>query len=433
MQVNLDTLLGKNETIAIALSGGADSVALLHYMLSVSKLYPVKIIALNVEHGIRGEASKSDTEFVAELCKKLNVELLRYEVDSPAYAKEQKLTLEQAARALRYNCFYDAINSGKCDKVATAHHLSDNAESILLNLFRGTGLKGVTGIEQNFENKIIRPFLNVEKNEITDYINKNGLSFVTDQSNFDDEFTRNHIRLNVMTEIKKSFPEVEKSISRFSQIAKLENDYIEEQAKNALNIKTDSVQISLPLHPALIARCAIMAMQALGTEKDWEKAHVDSIQALSRSANGTKIDLKNNLSAIKEYDEIVIYKNKSKFEQQIPFALGSVQFNGLKLEISLIKKQISLSDGLFADADKIPDSAVIRTKRDGDKFTKFGGGTKKLNDYLTDKKVPLRLRDNLAIIANGNDILAIFGLAISDKIKVDENTKNIIAFNQNKI
>lgn len=429
MQVNLDTLLGKNETIAIALSGGADSVALLHYMLSVAELYPVKIIALNVEHGIRGEASKSDTEFVAELCKKLNVELLRYEVDSPAYAKEQKLTLEQAARALRYNCFYDAINSGKCDKIATAHHLSDNAESVLLNLFRGTGLKGVTGIEENFENKIIRPFLGVEKSEILEYVKENGLSFVTDKTNFDDEFTRNHIRLNVMPEIKKAFPEAEKSISRFCSITKLENDYIEEQAKNALTIKDDCVQISLPLHPALIARCSIIAMQKLGTLKDWEKAHVDAIQALSRSANGTKIDLKNNLSAIKEYDKIVIYKNSLKFENELAFTLGSVQFNDLILEILPVNNTVSLKDGFFADADKVPATAIIRTKRDGDKFTKFGGGTKKLNDYLTDKKVPLRLRDNLAVIANGNDILAIFGLAISDKIKVDENTKKIVTFN----
>lgn len=426
MQVNLAKLLTPNETVAVAISGGADSVALLHYMLSARKLYGINVIALNVEHGIRGDDSKKDTEFVSKLCKKLNIELLRYEVDSPAYAKTHKLTLEQAARALRYDCFYDAINTGKCHKVATAHHLSDNAESVLFNLFRGTGLKGVTGIEENFNEKIIRPFLKVEKAEIEQYIKQNDLTFVTDQSNFDDSYTRNHIRLKVIKEIKKSFPEVEKSISRFCEIAKVENDYLEEQAAKAISIENDCAKISLPLHPALISRCAVSAMQALGIKKDWEKAHVDGIIDLSRAANGTKINLKNNLIAIKEYDFIAIYKNDEKNDEQTPFTLGSVQFNGLTLTIKKREDTVSLKDGFFIDADKIPPNAIIRTKRDGDKFTKFGGGTKKLNDYLTDKKVPLRLRDNLAVIADGNEILAIFDLAVSNKVKVDDNTKTIL-------
>ena len=432
MQVNLKKLLNPNETIAVALSGGADSVALLHYLLSVKDLYSVNIVALNVEHGIRGIASKHDTQFVIELCKQLNVPLLQYEVDSPTYAKEQKLTLEQAARALRYDCFFDAINSNKCNKVATAHHSLDNVESVLFNLFRGTGINGVTGIEENFEQKIIRPFLCVDKAQINDYVTKNNLAYVTDQSNFDDSFTRNHIRLNVINEIKKSFPEVEKSVSRFCTIAKIENDYMDKQAQSALKLSANHAEITLPLHPALISRCAIKAMQALGTVKDWEKVHVDAINSLVLSANGTKINLKNNLIAVKEYDKITIYKNQPKTEKETPFTLGCVQFNGVTLSVSKVDNVNSLKDGLYADADKIPKSAIIRTKRDGDKFTKFGGGTKKLNDYLTDKKIPLRIRDNLLVIADGNDILAIFDLAISDKIKVDENTENIISLTINK-
>lgn len=430
MKVNLEKLLIPNQTIAVALSGGADSVALLHYMLSFSRLYPIKVIALNVEHGIRGEQSKNDTAFVSELCKKLNIELLKYEVDSPAYAKEHKLTIEQAARALRYDCFFDAIKTKKCHKIATAHHLSDNAESVLFNLFRGTGLKGLTGIDENFEDKIIRPFLKVEKSEIEQYVKQNSLSFVTDQSNFDDSYTRNHIRLNVMKEIKKSFPEAEKSISRFCEIAKIENDYIEQQALKNLSIFDDHAEISLPIHPALLPRCAIRAMQALGTEKDWEKAHTDAMNALLSSANATKINLKNGLTAIKEYDKLVIFKSHPKSQQEMPFTLGSVQFNGFLLEITNAPISVCLKDGFFADLDKIPKTATIRTKRDGDKFTKFGGGTKKLNDYLTDKKIPLRTRDKLVVIADRNDVLAIFGIAISDKIKVDETTKTIISITQ---
>lgn len=430
MKVNLAGLTKSNETIAVALSGGADSVALLHYILNSCELYQIKVNAINIEHGIRGEDSKNDTAFVEKLCKDLDIELIKYTVDCPSFAKENKMTLEQAGRVLRYNCFYDAINSGKCDKVATAHHLSDNAESVLFNLFRGTGLKGVCGIEENYCDKIIRPFLNVSKSEITEYINAHNLSFVTDASNFDDDYTRNYIRLNVMPEIKKAFPEAEKSITRFSKIAKVENDYMDEQAQKSLTIEEDYAEIKLPIHPALLGRCAIKAMQALGTTKDWEKVHIDALEMLSTLKNGVKFNLKNGIIAIKEYEKIVLFREKDKFEKEIPFSLGAKFFNGFNLEIKKVESSVNLKDGFFADASKIPPSAVLRTKRDGDKITKFGGGTKKLSDYLTDKKVPLRLRNNLVVLADGKDILAIFGVAISDKIKVDENTKTIISFIQ---
>ena len=264
------------------------------------------------------------------------------------------------------------------------------------------------------------------KKEIQKYVIENQLEFVTDQTNFDDDYTRNYIRLNILPQIEKIFPEFEKSIARFSLIAKTENDYMNEQAQNAVCIKDGVVEIGLPLHPALLARASVIAMKEVGIKKDWEKSHVDGIIDLSRAANGTKINLKNNLIAIKEYDFIAIYKNAEKNDGQIPFTLGSVQFNDLTLTIKKREDTVWLKDGFFIDADKIPPNAIIRTKRDGDKFTKFGGGTKKLTDYLTDKKVPLRLRDNLAVIADGNEILAIFNLAVSNKVKVDDNTKTIL-------
>ena len=204
MYVDFSKFVKNNQTIAVALSGGADSVALLHYMLSFSRLYPIKVIALNVEHGIRGEQSKNDTAFVSELCKKLNIELLKYEVDSPAYAKEHKLTIEQAARALRYDCFFDAIKTKKCHKIATAHHLSDNFETVLFNIFRGTGLKGLYGISDDRDN-IIRPLLNVSRREIDEYIEKNAIPYVEDSSNKDNNFSRNYLRNEVIPKILEKY------------------------------------------------------------------------------------------------------------------------------------------------------------------------------------------------------------------------------------
>ena len=426
MQIDLRKFVSNNQTVAVALSGGSDSMALLNYMLNESKKYQISIIAINIEHGIRGEQSKSDTEFVKNYCKEKNVPLLTYSVDCVAYALKHGLSLEQAGRILRYQIFNEAISQGKCDKVATAHHQKDNFESVLFNLFRGSGLKGLAGIDENFENKIIRPLLRVSKEQITEYLAKNNIPYVTDQTNFDDKYTRNAIRLNILPEIEKVFPEAESSVYRFSQIAKLEDEYMHEQTLEKLEFFETKVIVSLPIHNALLSRATVIALKHLGVIKDWEKTHIDSVIMLASAQNGTMVTLKNNIVAIKEYDKITFYKNLKSTDIVIPFALGEIAFDDMTLSIAPTEKIVNIKNGFFADKDKITADAVIRTRRDSDKFTKFGGGTKSLSDYFTDKKIPLLERDSIPLLAVENDVLAIFGLAISDKIKVDETTKTIL-------
>jgi tRNA(Ile)-lysidine synthase len=426
MQIDLSQFLSSNQTIGVALSGGGDSMALLYYMLCESKKYHFNVIAINVEHGIRGQASKDDTNFVINYCKDNQIKLLTYSVDCPTYAKEHKLSLEQAGRILRYQCFSQALEGKACDKIATAHHLKDNFESVLFNLFRGTGLKGLIGIEENFKDKIIRPFLSVSKQEIEEYIKENSIPFVNDQTNFSDEYTRNAIRLNLLPEIEKLFPEAQKSVYRFSQIAKAENDYMHTQALNSISVIDNKVEIKLPQHDAILSRATLIALQTLGLNRDWEKAHIDSIIELATLKNSSKISLPNRITAVKEYDKITFYKDLNNAPVSLPFSVGQIKFNQSELIIEQANESADLKSGLFCDGDKIPNGAVIRTRLDGDKFTKFGGGTKSLNDYLTDKKIPLMQRDNLALLALDNDVLAICGVAISDKIKVDKNTKNIL-------
>ena len=425
MQISLDKFISKNETIAVAVSGGGDSMALLHYILNQSKKYHFNVIAINVEHGIRGKQSISDTNFVISYCKDNNIPLLTYSVDCVEFAQNNKLSLEQAGRVLRYQIFNRAITEGKCDKVATAHHLQDNVESVLFNLFRGTGLKGLSGIDDNFEDKIIRPFLTISKKEINDYLTEFDIPHVVDQTNFDDKYTRNAIRLNILPEIEKVFPEAQNSISRFSEIAKLENDYMHAETLKSINLMSDKVEINLPIHPAILSRATVLALKHLGVEKDWEKAHIDGIINLVSLQNSKRVDLKNNVFAVKEYDKICFYKSAVKTDLAIPFTLGEFDF----LDKTLVIEKANPSDlknGLFLDLDKIPKNAVIRTRKNADVFTKFGGGTKSLNDYFTDKKVPLFERDTLPLIAVENQVLAIFNLAVSDKVKVDKNTKIII-------
>lgn len=425
MFVNLSGLIAPKQKIAVALSGGADSMALIHYLNTNAKCLDINVVAINVEHGIRGESSIRDSAFVIDYCNRHDIPLKTYSVDCLAQAKAQKFSVEQVARKLRYQCFYDAIDSGFCDKVATAHHLDDNFESVLFNLLRGSGTKGLVGIEPNYKNKIIRPFLSISKQEILDYVNENGLPYVTDSTNFDESYTRNNLRLNVIPQIKKIFPEALKSINRCTEIARIEDDFLDELAENKLAYKGHLVYLALPCPQAIFNRACIIAMQKLGITKDWEKAHIDGVFSLCEKQTGASYSLPNEVVATKEYDSIVFYKPEPQTNLTLPFAIGDFNFNGNTISVKSVDKDVDLKSGLFIDLDKIPKSAVVRTFKAFDVFTKFGGGTKSLGDYFTDLKIPTRERVTFPLIADGNKVLAIFGLAISDCVKVEKSTKNI--------
>lgn len=310
MELKIDNLFTKNETIAVAASGGSDSMALLHYLSTHAKELGIKVKALNVEHGIRGEASKSDSNFVKIYCRANNIEVISYEFDTLKKAKNDKLSIEQAARQLRYDCFFDAINKKLCDKVATAHHMRDNVESVLLNMFRGTGLKGISGINANFEDKIVRPFLKIRKEEITSYIVENGIPYVADETNFSDDYTRNFIRLNILPQIRKIFPEAETAITRLAEIAKMEDTCLDKITATAFTIDNDKAIIALPQEKAVFYRAVVNSVRALGINEDYEKTHIDAIYALTLKKNGAKTSLPKGIVAIREYDNIVIYKTK---------------------------------------------------------------------------------------------------------------------------
>lgn len=426
MNIDILSLIKPNQTIAVALSGGSDSMALIHYMQGACKSLPFKVVAINVEHGIRGQESKLDSAFVKDYCDKNHIPLLTYEVDCIKHADEQKLSLEQSARILRYECFFDAIEKGFCDKVATAHHADDNAESVLFNLFRGTSTKGVAGIKEQYLDKIIRPFLSIDKSQIEQYVKENDIPFVTDKTNFCDDYSRNFLRLNVIPKIKKLFPESSKSILRFSKIAREEDEFLDELAKNNLMFEEGAVKIPLTLHKVLLSRAIIIALKELGLDKDWEKVHVDSVVSLCKMQNGDRISLPKDIVAIKEYDKVVLFKKIYTPTPIIPFEIGEFQFGESKIVIEKVSPPLNLKDGFYLDLDKVPKTAVIRTKQEGDLFTKFGGGTKSLGDYLTDKKIPKRKRDLLPLLADGKNVLCIFDLAISKQAKVDKDTKQII-------
>ena len=422
-------LYGK--TVAVAVSGGADSMALLHFTANFCKRFNIKTVALNVEHGIRGESSLRDTAFVKDYCEKNGIPLLEYQVDAPKKAKTDKIPLEQAARILRYECFFDAVKKGKCDAVLTAHHSSDNLESVLFNLFRGTGVKGLTGI-RDYKNVIYRPFIKVSKAEIAEYNKQNNSPFVDDETNFCIDYTRNFLRLNVIPKIKEIFPEAEKSVLRLTETLKTEDEFLSALAEKAVFRHGDGYGIATDAPKAVMARAVIIALKNLGLARDYEKIHVDDVCALSEKENGKTVSLPLDIKAAREYDKITLFKDLTCDENDtaIPFTTGLHALDGRTIAVSPCENVSGedLKKGFYADIDKIPDGAVIRFRRKGDKFKKFGGGTKSLADYFTDKKIPLKDRNGILLVANGSDVLIINGVAVSDKVKVDKDTKNIVKF-----
>ena len=418
MKANYTFPFGK--TVGVAVSGGSDSMALLYYMHKNAKKLGVDIVCINIEHGIRGEQSVKDSAFVKEFCDKNKIAFIGYTVDALTYSKENKLSLEESARVLRYQCFLGAVESGRCDLVATAHHLSDNTESVLLNLFRGSGIKGLKGVTEY--DYLIRPFKNVTKAEINEYVTKNAIPYITDESNFDEKFTRNNLRLNVIPKIKEVFPEAEKSILRLSESVSIDEEYLDDKASELLDTHPDKIVIK-DGHKAIFVRAVIKAFKFLGVTKDWEKVHLDDVFDLTKKQNGKTIHLPYGLIATREYGVTVITKSQEINEFCVPLKEGKYSFNGVNFTIEKIEnKNVDLTSAHYIACEKSI-GAVIRLKQDGDVFKKFGGGSKKLADYLTDVKVPKRQRETLPVIAIANQILSIIGISVSEVAKAQKETE----------
>ena len=414
------TLLNHGETIAVALSGGKDSVCLLHLLLSVKDELSLTVKAVHVNHSIRGAESDRDEEFCKTLCKNVGVELFSQTVDAPAFSKENNLSLEQGARVLRYQVFSSLIKSGYAQKIATAHHKNDNFETLLFNLFRGAGIKGLSGIKA-VNDFVIRPIGHLSRNDVENYITEHNLNSVEDGTNLDSTYTRNFIRNELVPKILERFPDAVESGYRLSKIASEEDEFLSELALSVLSEKDGKIYLPISSPRVLFNRAVIIALNKLGVTKDYEFIHVLQVENLKSLQNGSVVTLPKGVFATKEYENIVFSNDKQEKSQlELPYKVGETVFEDKRV---LITGELLDKPYLLFDGDKIPRNAVIRTRRDGDVFTKFGGGTKKLKEYLIDKKIPLSSRDELLVIASGRIVYLILGVEISDLVRVTDQTK----------
>lgn len=421
----------ENKKFAVALSGGRDSVALLHLFLNSG----ANFFAVNVEHGIRGESSIKDSQFAKQLCKSWGIEFVSFSVDALKFAEENKLTVEQSARILRYQIFDDLVRQGKCDYVALAHHADDQVETLLMRVFRGTGINGLKGM-QRINGAYFRPLLEYTRQEIDEYILKHSLPYVEDETNADTAYTRNFLREEIKN-IKRRYPNLEQAILRLARNAEetetFINDFIAEPENRGGEIFLGFENLE---NPALFKRAIMRACNILGVYQDIEERHFDLIWDLKKAQNGAVINLPHNLKCSKESDGLYFYLENDKTHieknlatQKLVFSFSIDNLKKIGIEIFELEKMDKVENGvLYADFDKIPKNAVIRRRAEGDFICKFGGGTKSLGDFLTDKKYPKRKREQLWVLASDNEIIVVFGLEISAKVAVDAQTKRIISF-----
>lgn len=428
--IETNFLLKSNEKIGVAVSGGIDSMCLLHFLNSQKKKYNIEIVAINIDHQIRPNSSK-DSKFVIDYCKENNITCHSFKVDALSYSKLHKLTLEEGARICRYGVFDSLLKKKIIDKIAIAHHKQDQVETIMLNLFRGSGLKGVSGMEYSY-GCYIRPFLDTDKSEILAYQSENNIPFVEDETNQDIEYSRNYLRQSVIPILKDHWKNFENNIINFSKICKQDDSYIDSNICYD-NLVFEKKLVKIPLNmfvfpPSITNRVIRKALAHLNALKDIEQKHLKIITQLAlESDNGTRINLPNNLMATKEYDYLTLHnKAKNKVKTTYDFRTGKQEIFDKKIEIKKTKKiqKLSQEKTHIMDYDSIPKNAIWRSRENGDVFTKFGGGTKKLKDYFIDKKIPNRLRNEIPVLALGNEIFVVLGVEISDKIKINENTKN---------
>ncbi|MCL2229181.1 MAG: tRNA lysidine(34) synthetase TilS, partial [Firmicutes bacterium] len=439
-------LIEKGDKVGVGVSGGEDSMALLHFLDSLREPFGIQVVAVNVNHNIRPN-SRKDTAFVSKFCKDNNILYASYNVDVPSYAKQKRIGIEQAARIKRYEAFGQAAKRFKLTKFAVAHHQSDQAETILLHILRGSGISGARGMDitRSFlkydgqelggthvsDCPLVRPFLETKKTDIVAYNYRNQVPSICDESNADCQFARNFLRQQVIPLLQREWRNVEKNIVDFGKNCRNDDEYLN-SIVNLGALIHDENHVRVPLNffahsYPVISRILLSAFEKLDERQDIEKKHIDIVMTLAQSGeNGSRVDLPNSLYAVKEYEYIAIVRRvQATAVREFSFRIGHVVFPnwGTIITTKTISHKDAVARGLMVmDVDKLPRQSKWRTRKDGDVFTKFGGGTNTLNKYLIDKKIPARLRDKLPVLAHGKEVYAIAGIEISETVRTDRET-----------
>lgn len=437
-------LLDRGDSVLVALSGGPDSVAMMHLLTRLRRSMKLTLHAVYINHQIRPRAAKKEERFCQQLCDDLKVPLTVVHEDVPAFAKKEKLGLEEAAREIRYATFDRLATENGFDRVALGHHADDQVETILFRLFRGTGPSGLIGMPAR-RGKIIRPLLDLTRVEIMMYLTKNSLDWCEDTSNKSLKFKRNYIRHRLLPALRRELnPQVGKAILSLADTLGAEEEYLDSVVERAfrkcLTISpggkfTLALKIyrgyATWLRRRLLRRCLKATWLS---EPAPAKEVVERLDQLAFKASGS-VSLPRQTQATVYGTDLLIYARRKQ-------SVGEVFEPGKRLNLSWpevrftsrvitrghakpVKKARSMR--VWLDWDKLAQPMEVRSIRPGDRFRPLGmKGHKKVSDYLTDRKLPRTLRDEVLLLCDRQGPIWLVGYEIDERVKIDNRTKRVL-------
>ena len=442
------TLAGVQEgsRVLAAVSGGADSVCLLLALMELG--FPVHVV--HVEHGIRGQESLEDCAFVRRLCAERKIPLSVVPVDAPAKAGQDSMSLEEAARILRWDALTKAAEQTGIGVIATAHHRMDQAETVLWNLIRGSSVQGLGGIRPVRRERgltVIRPLIDCDREQIEAYLTKNRVSWRVDSTNADLSLTRNAIRQKVLPLLEELNPGAVRHIAAAASDLREAEDWLRAETDRAWAFvileNGNGRESDLTADRKALMKCPAvlrgrilrrMTAQCLEGEKDISRAHIQALESLAAGRSGQELCLPDQLRAVSEEGILRLTRRKAeKTDRVVPLPADGRYFypeTGTWVEASYLtwqggevpKKKYTK----YLAYDTMAPCPVLRTRREGDYLiVNAASGRKKLKDYLIDEKVPRLKRDRLLLVAQGSHVLWVIGMRISEGAKVQAFSKAV--------
>lgn len=413
-----------NKKALLGVSGGVDSMVMLSLFYKGYQNFEV----VSVNHNLR-DSAPDDCNFVKKFCDERKIVCHIVSVDVPKYCQENKVSTETGARILRHKAFSEISGDSI---ICLAHNANDQAETVLLHLLRGSGAAGGCGMSA-FDGKYYRPLLSVLRTDIENYAKENGIPFVVDHTNQDTTYTRNYLRNEIFPLFDRINANAVQNLCRYASLLQADQEIFDGIVdviftKNPPDYCEDLVTFSAEickLSTPIASRALFRIFSKLGYGKDIEQRHINDIISLASKLSGKRIDLPHDLVAVREFAGITIcpssYTNL-EYIDSLPFGVGSFELAGQTVTVSEHLPNTNSFHALIFDLNKIPSTAVFRTRREGDVFTKRHGSEEKLKDYLIDKKIPVHLRDGLILVAVKNKVLLIAGVGISDEVAVSADS-----------
>ncbi|MCK4224646.1 MAG: tRNA lysidine(34) synthetase TilS [candidate division Zixibacteria bacterium] len=445
-------LLKKGDRVVVALSGGPDSVALLYGLLTIQPEFELKLYVAHLNHKLRGAESDEDERFVKELAVRLKLQFFSKRIDVKREAKKRKLSIEECAREIRYQYLQKLANQIKADRIAFGHQADDQAETFLMRLIRGAGGAGLSGIPPK-RGKIIRPLIQIKREEIEKFLKANRISYRLDSSNYLTDYFRNKIRLLLLPKIKEEFnPKIVETLNRTADIISLQQEYLQKNCEQLLvdigkkrgsKIILDLeefVSYDICLQREMIRFCV---RELKGDLNQLSFESVDrALKLIHQKKSGKKVKLANKTWVEVSGKEIAFYREVKKecdypvtLPGEVNLSAGSIGKDwGIKIKGEILKRKSAPQNLIpqnqniaFLDWEKLKCPFRLRSRRRGDKFKPLGmKGTKSLADFLIDAKVPRYLRDEVLILTSKGKIAWVVGCRISEEFKVTEKTKKVL-------